>query len=139
MKRLVHLIVIVGLTSQFMGCMKKSEPTATQNNATTATTTESAAPAQSRNDIYLEARDYFDGKNGKPVDKEHATELFHKAAEMGHPDAMFFVGHDYEFGNPPDYEKAIEWYEKSIKAGSGATNEAHVKEVRQKLAKSKKQ
>ena len=40
----------------------------------------------------------YHGKGGVPKDLEKAFEWFMKAAEQGHAEAQYFVGHAYYFG-----------------------------------------
>lgn len=56
--------------------------------------------------------------HGVQRDPGFALELYRRAAQTGDGEAMNAVGYRYEFANPPDYAKAIDWYCKAVFAGN---------------------
>lgn len=81
-------------------------------------------PAMTKEAVYEQAKEYYSGSKGT-VDKAKAFELFNKGAGMGDGNAMFFLGVMYETGEAGEQndQKALEWFEKSDKAGCGAAAE----------------
>jgi TPR repeat protein len=57
---------------------------------------------------------------GVPKDYAEALKWFRKAAEMGEPDALFYLGNMYAngLGVPKDYAEALKWYRKGAYSGS---------------------
>lgn len=49
--------------------------------------------------LYDEARDYYEGRNGKPTDHAKAAELFRQLAEKGVGVAQALLGQMYENGD----------------------------------------
>jgi hypothetical protein len=134
------LFFAVLITSLFVGCGKKSESTTTTEAAASNSPVQAAQPAANNAEaMYMQARDLRDGASGVAVDKAKAFELFNQAAALGDANAMFFVGIMHENGEsvPVDNQKAMEWYEKSDKAGCGAAA-PRIKELKAKMAKAKK-
>ncbi len=56
--------------------------------------------------------------HGVPRDPAFALDLYRRAATTGDGEAMNAVGYRYNFANPPDYAKAVEWYCKAVFAGN---------------------
>lgn len=119
MKKLTCLSMLVLLTITMAGCGK--DDGAASNGTTAAPAQQSGETPQA---MYEKAKEYYSGSKGM-VDKAKAFELFSKAAAQGDSGAMFFVGVMYETGEAGEQndQKALEWFEKSDKAGCGAAAE----------------
>lgn len=122
------------LALSLTGCGK--DDTAASGNISSGSP--SAASTETPQAMYEKAKDYYSGANNTVVDKAKAFELFSKAAAQGDSGAMFFVGVMYETGEAGEQndQKALEWFEKSDKAGCGAAAE-WITKVKKKIAKKK--
>ena len=67
--------------------------------------------------LYNKAKDFYEKKK-----YPQAFQLYKKAAEAGHPEAMNEIGWMYEKGEAvaTDYTKALQWYTKAAEAGNAA-------------------
>lgn len=137
MNKIYTLVYAAVITLLLIGCGKKDENTPSAST-TAASSEQTAAPVDDATVMYEQARELMSGSKGV-VDKAKAFELFNKSAALGSSGAMFFVGVMYANGDsvPVDEKKAMEWLEKSDKAGCGAAA-PFMKELKAKMAKAKK-
>ena len=79
---------------------------------------EGASKGDERCDYYLAVL-MLSGKLDGERDPGAASELLHRAATAGHPDAQLKLGQLYDVGDGVDRDlaKAVEWYIKAAKAG----------------------
>jgi len=63
---------------------------------------------------------YRDGRNGYPKDHTKALELWHRAGELGYPEAYTSIGYSYDhgIGVEVDETKATDYYERAAMGGS---------------------
>lgn len=78
------------------------------------------------NTLYNEACNYYNGKNGYPLNKKKAFSGFLEAAKAGVPQAMYSVAYMYANGEcvPQDLKKAFLLYERAAAAGVISANVA---------------
>ncbi len=137
MNQIINIVFATIITTLLVGCGQKNENASTTENSSTAS---SEQPGKHDSQaLYEEARNFHSGLNGVAVDKAKAYELFSQSAEMGNGGAMFFLGVMNERGEsvPVDEQKALDWYEKSDKAGCGAAA-PNLKALKAKMATEKK-
>lgn len=133
MSPIKHIFVVALITIFTTSCGENKSNNASAPQAEGAAVKQEAVdPAK----LYFEAVSLRDGTDGKTVDKEKALAIFKQLADMGDSNAMFFVGVMYENGEsvPVDQNKALEWLEKSAKAGNGAAPE-RIKQLKAKMKK----
>ena len=74
----------------------------------------------SAEELFHLGEDYFDGKNGKPQNRQKSIYYYEKSAEKGSSYAMNDLGYIYQhgYGTPVDYEKALRYYQQSAEMGN---------------------
>ena len=59
------------------------------------------------------------GYGTKAMDKTVAAQYFHKAAEKGHVESMYWIGYMYHTGEglPKNCNRAVEWFQRAAAQG----------------------
>ena len=77
--------------------------------------------------LYTIGDDYYYGRNGKKQDLAEAVRYYREAAEQGHADAQYDLGHCYDCGYGVDQSEteAVKWYRKATENYRKAAEQGH--------------